>query len=289
MGENLGRILVKEDFEEGGVGVWGVKVKVGQVDCAKVGIFGDGGVKETVDEGVGTTAVETGQETDNRSPPAVPRTRRSTSDVSFRRGPGRRRADGSRFSFTTLLRYVGREVAVCTGVRARVVATSLTSTLPFALLHWSSKGPARAGRARRVAARGGIGSQCRQKKTERRCIQQSRHRTRLPRLPVRQLHPQDPSGRGQHPRRLRALCAHDSLCVGSQGPRVSAAQAPSRRLTQHERRPLGADNGSRLGNAERAGAGARRVVGAARPGPCGRPPTWVEDDPQRYPRLTISS
>jgi hypothetical protein len=43
-----------EDFEEGGVGVWGPKVKVGQVDCAKVGIFGDGGVKETVDEGVGS-------------------------------------------------------------------------------------------------------------------------------------------------------------------------------------------------------------------------------------------
>jgi hypothetical protein len=53
-GENLGRILVKEDFEEGGVGVWGAKVKVGQVDCAKVGIFGDGGVKKTVDEGVGS-------------------------------------------------------------------------------------------------------------------------------------------------------------------------------------------------------------------------------------------
>ncbi len=55
-GENLGRILVlvKEDFEEGVVGVWDAKVKVGQVDCAKVGIFGDGGVKDKVDEGVGS-------------------------------------------------------------------------------------------------------------------------------------------------------------------------------------------------------------------------------------------
>ncbi len=58
-GENLGRILVKEDFQEGGVGVWGAKIKVGQVDCAKVGIFGDGGVKDTVDKGE-ATAVKTG-------------------------------------------------------------------------------------------------------------------------------------------------------------------------------------------------------------------------------------
>ena len=50
----LGRILVKEDFEEGGFGF--PKVKVRQFDCAKVGIFGDGGVKETVDEGVGSDA-----------------------------------------------------------------------------------------------------------------------------------------------------------------------------------------------------------------------------------------
>ncbi len=52
-GENLGGILVKEDFEEGGVGVGGTKVEVGKVDCAEVGILGDGGVKQTVDEGVG--------------------------------------------------------------------------------------------------------------------------------------------------------------------------------------------------------------------------------------------
>ncbi len=38
-GENLGRILIKEDFEEGGVGVWGAKVEVLLVDSAKVGIF----------------------------------------------------------------------------------------------------------------------------------------------------------------------------------------------------------------------------------------------------------
>jgi hypothetical protein len=55
-GENLGRILVKEDFEEGGFGFCGPKVKVRQFDCAKVGIFRDGGVKETVDEGVGSDA-----------------------------------------------------------------------------------------------------------------------------------------------------------------------------------------------------------------------------------------
>jgi hypothetical protein len=53
-GENLGRILVKKDFEKGWVGVGGTKVEVGKVDCAEVGIFGDSGVKQTVDERVGS-------------------------------------------------------------------------------------------------------------------------------------------------------------------------------------------------------------------------------------------
>ncbi len=42
------------------------------------------------------------------------------------------------------MRYVGREVAVCTGVREREVSTSLTNSAPFACLHWIPWGPVRA-------------------------------------------------------------------------------------------------------------------------------------------------
>ncbi len=42
-GRERGKVQA-EDFEEGGVGVGGAKVKVRQVDGAKVGIFGDGGI-----------------------------------------------------------------------------------------------------------------------------------------------------------------------------------------------------------------------------------------------------
>jgi hypothetical protein len=90
--------------------------------------------------------VETREETVSRSPPAVPRTRRSPSEPMSRRSPGRRRAEGNHFSFTTLFRYVGREVALCTGVREREVSTSLTSSVPLTSLHWSPWGPARAER-----------------------------------------------------------------------------------------------------------------------------------------------
>jgi hypothetical protein len=85
-------------------------------------------------------------ETANRSPPAVPRTRRSTSDSMSRRLPGRRRAGGGPLLLHHVIEIRGREVAKCTGVRQRDVSTSLISSSPFSRLHWWPKGPARAER-----------------------------------------------------------------------------------------------------------------------------------------------
>jgi hypothetical protein len=66
-------------------------------------------LSETVEFNMTLTAVreevgvEGGHAAGRRSPPAVPRTRRSTSDHRERDGPGRRREEGVHFSFTTLL------------------------------------------------------------------------------------------------------------------------------------------------------------------------------------------
>jgi hypothetical protein len=75
---------------------------------------------------------------------------------------------GDHFSFTTLFKYVGEEVAKCTGVKVRVVSTSLISSSPFPLRHWALWGPVSAERKVRgrpsssrlstgVAAEAGVG------------------------------------------------------------------------------------------------------------------------------------
>jgi hypothetical protein len=64
---------------------WGVargdsfKVEVGEVDGPKEGVRRDNGVEEKVHTGKGSDKAEGGTEDRRRSPPAVPRTRRSTS------------------------------------------------------------------------------------------------------------------------------------------------------------------------------------------------------------------
>jgi hypothetical protein len=68
-------------------------------------------LKRMLTVGREATWVEGGQEEGRRSPPAVPRTRRSTPVVRERRVPGRRREEGDHFSLATGLKEVGVDKA----------------------------------------------------------------------------------------------------------------------------------------------------------------------------------
>jgi hypothetical protein len=67
------------------------------------------------------TWVEGGQKDSRRSPTAVPRTRRSTSEVREWSGPGMEREEGDHISFGTGLTQVAGENAKWTGQKVQVV------------------------------------------------------------------------------------------------------------------------------------------------------------------------
>jgi hypothetical protein len=83
-----------------GRGKVGAKVEVRQIDGPEESVRRDNRIKKEIDAGKRSelTWVEGGQEESRRSPPAVPRTRRSTSEVRERRGPGMEREEGDHFS-----------------------------------------------------------------------------------------------------------------------------------------------------------------------------------------------
>ncbi len=78
MGENGGRELVGEDLNILGRVKVGTKIEIRQVNRAKESVVGDNRIKEDVDGRKRSDLCGGGQEEGRLSPPAVPRTRRST-------------------------------------------------------------------------------------------------------------------------------------------------------------------------------------------------------------------
>ncbi len=69
---------MSENFDVLGMGEVDAKIKVGEIDGARERVIGDDRVEENVTVGREATWVEGEQEEGRWSPPAVPRTRRST-------------------------------------------------------------------------------------------------------------------------------------------------------------------------------------------------------------------
>ncbi len=76
------------DFYKLGKGKGGAQVVVSQVDRPEEGVSGDDRVEKKIHAGERGDVGGGGQEDSKRSPLAVPRTRRSTSEVGQWRGPG---------------------------------------------------------------------------------------------------------------------------------------------------------------------------------------------------------
>ncbi len=93
------------EFDVLGRGKIGAKVEVRQIDGPKESVRRDNRVEEKIDAGKRSDVGGGGwQEESRRSPPAVPRTRRSTSEVRERRRPGMDREEGDHFSLGTGLK-----------------------------------------------------------------------------------------------------------------------------------------------------------------------------------------
>ncbi len=92
------------EFDVLGRGKVGAKVEVRQIDGPKESVRRDNRVEKEIDAGKRSDVGGGGQEDSRRSPPAVPRTQRSTSEVRERRGPGMKREEGDHFSLGTGLK-----------------------------------------------------------------------------------------------------------------------------------------------------------------------------------------
>ena len=94
------------EFYKLGLGKGSAEIVVGQVNRPEESVARHDRVKEKIYTGERSdvTWAAGGQEDSRRSPPVVPRTRRSTPEVRERRGPGRRREEGDHFSLGTGLK-----------------------------------------------------------------------------------------------------------------------------------------------------------------------------------------